>query len=200
MSEQSPDPPGDLPHTARALLAERDALWEAIQAGEHPELAPLDELEEARMFAALQPALPGKRTTRWPGLTWAAAGLAAAALAAVLLWPRAESLPAYTLTVSGGDQVVRSPGTSDRYSPGSRLELVLQPAEPVEREVEVRIEAHDSAGHVVPLAWPVQRGRAGALRVVTVLGNELTPGVWELHITLGSGAHVLRHTLHVEGP
>lgn len=190
------DPPRTLAQVARDQARESEARWAEAEAGQHPELRPLDELEQARLFAALRPALPAprRRWTRWAG----GGAVAAAAVLAVVLWPRAAALPAYTLTMMSGDQVVRSAGTSDRYSPGSRVELVLQPAEPVTKEVAVTLHAEGAAGQVVPLPWPVERGRAGALRISTVLKDELAAGHWSLVVTIGD--QTLRQPITVEGP
>ena len=202
MSEHE-EPPVTLAAVAKARARQRDALWEEVSTGAHPELRPLDDLEQARLAKALVATLPAqRRPRRW--VAWAAPALAAAAASVLLVvGPQPDPLPSYTLSVWSGDQAVRSAepaAPTHRYSQGSRVELVLQPAAPVESEVEVTLEARGPKGEVVPLDWPVQRGKKGALRIVTFLGPELYPGEWVVVIELGRGAQRLQQVIHVEGP
>ncbi|MCK6550823.1 hypothetical protein L6R52_33605 [Myxococcota bacterium] len=200
MSERTSQTPegGSLAEIAKAQLRERDQWWEAARADPQHELRPLDELEQARLIAAVVPAIrPARRWTTWARPVLAAA---AAALLAVALWPRGDTLPTYTLEARSGDRALRSeaPESSARYSVGSRIELVLRPDAPVREEFAVTVEARDVTGKVVPLSWPIERGRDGAIRITATLGNELSPGDWVLHVDLDGGAQHLRHPIRVE--
>jgi hypothetical protein len=197
-SQKPEDPTAGLAELAKAQLRERDAWWEAAQTDEHHDLRPLDELEQARLIAAVLPMIRPAR--RWT--TWAAPALAvaAAAMLAIALWPRGNVLPAYSLEARSGDQVLRSEGqaSSARFSRGSRIELVLRPEAPIREEITVTVDARAATGKVVPLSWPIERGRDGAIRITTTLGDELSPGDWVLHVELGGGAQQLRYSIRVE--
>lgn len=201
-------PPHPLRDLARAQERQRDEDWRAAQDGSLPELRPIDAEEEARMMAALfpqaalapAPVVPIARRRSWrlPALALAAC------LAGFGVWlglaSRGPALPAYTLTVLSGDQRLRSPGTSARYTRGSRVELVLQPAQPVEHPVDLTLTARDRGGRTARLAWPIERGRGGALRISTVLDDQLAPGPWTIELDLGDGAQRLQLDIVVEDP
>ncbi|MEJ7732505.1 MAG: hypothetical protein WKG00_25280 [Polyangiaceae bacterium] len=117
------------------------------------------------------PAGPVARQRKRGG--WAAGALAAIALAAgVALFLRtpAAGLPAYELTVAGGDKTMRAAGgdsDSDevlRLAPGSSLDVVARPSRTVTGSVEARAFALQG-DRLHPLVTPLRRSGDGAFRL-----------------------------------
>jgi hypothetical protein len=113
---------------------------------------------------------------------WAAGALAAIALAAgVALFLRtpAAGLPAYELSVAGGDKTMRAAGgDSDevlRLAPGSSLDVVARPSRTVTGNVEARAFALQG-DRLHPLVTPLQRSGDGAFRLQGTRAS-LFPGV-----------------------
>jgi hypothetical protein len=115
------------------------------------------------------PAGPVARQRKRGG--WAAGALAAIALAAgVALFLRAPpaGVPAYELTVAGGDKTMRATsGDSDevlRLAPGSSLDVVARPSRTVTGAVEARAFVLQG-DRLHPLLTPLQRSADGAFRL-----------------------------------
>lgn len=115
------------------------------------------------------------RPKRWGGLTAAAAGLlAAAAIVTFLLRPAGDAgLPGYAMTVTGGEQTMRSPGTAERLvlGPGSSARLVLRPDVPVEGRVGA-VTFLEAGGRILPIELEAVTSDEGAVRI-EVPGREM---------------------------
>lgn len=169
---------------------------------------PPDDLTFARMerrfveLATRPVSAPAKATAsprRSSVLRWAmAAGplLAAAVIILVVLPPseRTRDLPAYAISVRGGEALGHSiaPKASAsptlRLMPGSRLELVLTPATRVGTKPAIRAFLVAADG-VRP--WPIEPriSEQGAIQIagtVESLGlGDVPPGEWEIRLALG---------------
>lgn len=163
-----------------------------------------DEFQE-RVVAALraQPgggaeapdrAAPGRTPAETPPrrlwLATAALVMLAAALSLVFL-PSGPPppLPAYQVALEGGVHTQRSideiPADARRYAPGSRWELLLRPASPVEGDVAVAcFLARD--GDPRPWDPPVEISPAGSVRIAGRIGEEIeiAPGAWTVWIAV----------------
>lgn len=140
-----------------------------------------------------------------PTRTWAWVGaLAAAAALALFLSRGGESgnggaLPAYGLTVIGGEKPTRADPTTPEeqplvLGPGSRLELVARPATPARGTVHASTYMQRAGGPPVAWAPPIAVSEGGAARIVGTK-EQLFPtqqdGEWELVIVLGREALAL---------
>lgn len=139
----------------------------------------------AASVAVAPPAPEGKvlpfrrRVALWSG----GLGLAAAAvLVAVLVLPgRSGPLPAYSAEVQGGDLSDRGTAGAEApgiptFSPGSRFELLLRPAEAVQGNIAVRcllVAAGGGPPRPFPACDDAKRSGDGSLRVVGTVGSEV---------------------------
>lgn len=168
-----------LPADARGRIAEK--LLEGMKA--RPRRDPAS--------APAVVALPARR--RWAWVLAAAAALGAASWLTVV--PRGEegALPAYAMTVSGGEPGVRSlaPATQPlRLGAGSRLEIHLRPATTARGGIAVRaFLVRDGAAR----AWdvPTTVADSGAARIQgsrEALFAGVPAGPWEIVIAVGRAA------------
>lgn len=217
--------------TARdAVPHEDDPFWDQVAAGEldADELAVLRALaeedgEHARVAAfepidvARREAIAGKLVAnvrlaqRRRRIAWSMGGLAAAAaIALVLWWPRAEALPTYAMVVSSGAATSRAlpsertsegPNEAPREGPAevevartfaarTRFELVLTPAREVDDDVVFSTFA-EVEGRLVPWSVELQRSVSGAARVVGVAGEVLPRGVSAVVVAIDREARSL---------
>jgi hypothetical protein len=145
-----------------------------------------------RVMAESQPTTPSNgvpffRRRAVAGLVALAAGLL------LLVWLSADApLPAYEMTVRSGDKIVRGAHPQEgvaRYTPGSRVLLILRPGEPVQG---VRATLYlRQAGRSTRVEAPVQISQAGAVRIDLVAGETLPmrPGDGELIVLIHPEGH-----------
>ena len=122
-------------------------------------------------------------------VAWGAGLAAAAALAGVLVTRPGPPLPAYTAELAGGVRPERGAAGAPPaiYTPGSRFELVLQPATAISGEVEVRCVIA-RRGAIATQDWPpcagAERAEGGSLRVAGTVGRDIPyqPGEWTLWV------------------
>jgi hypothetical protein len=113
-----------------AARAERRALEDAAL-DDDPVYGELDAREQAALTRGVLERVTRAQPRRLrPLVSYTLAGLAAAAAALLVMWPRAESLPAYTLVPPAGDALVRDEGAerATTYAVGRELELLFRPA------------------------------------------------------------------------
>ena len=152
-------------------IAERRALY-----------APVDELVVARIARDAVQAVRPSAEPRGRRAVLLLGGLAAAAAVLLILWPRAETLPGYSIEVSAGAAQHRGdehPRAS--FRPGDRLEIVLRPETEVNGEVAV-VAFHQ--GEV----WdqPFEVSPSGAVRLVGVAEDFFDrPGAHEITFVVG---------------
>lgn len=149
-----------------------------------------------RDIGDLRPATPPRRRG---ALRWAAAGLAAAALLAIALWPHGQPpLPGYAARLTGGVETMRSPGEpadpvatdgeATVFAAGNAFELVLTPAEPVTGRLTVATFVLSADGVPRPLALSAEISEHGAVRLAGRVGSggvDLPPGPSELLVVVG---------------
>lgn len=178
---------------AKKQAEDAEAWQNEEHRGDRSELRPIDDLERARMTAALfgEPK-KARSLPRW--LPIAAIFLLIAFPAALLLIRGANdggALPRYQLTVASGAAMVRSStAADDRYSTGSRFELVFQPDTRTEEVPEIsvaRIDPADPGATPHPLQVPIEKSEGGAFRIRGELGRDFSfpPGPQILRITVG---------------
>jgi len=122
-------------------------------------------------------------------VAWGAGLAAAAALAGVLVTRPGPPLPAYAAELAGGVRPERGAAGAPPaiYTPGSRFELVLQPATAISGEVEVRCVIA-RRGAIATQDWPpcaaAERAEGGSLRVAGTVGRDIPyqPGEWTLWV------------------
>lgn len=199
----------------------REAAESAAAKARHEAFSPLGPDFRARVVTAIQQqregegeteeAAPPPRIVRDVGdrrppapprrrgvLRWAAAGLAAAALLAIALWPHGQPpLPAYAARLAGGVETMRAPdgpvdpvasaGEPTRFAPGNAFELVLTPAEPVTGRLTVATFVLPPGGVPRPLAVPAELSEHGAVRLAGRVGSgvDLPAGASELLVAVG---------------
>jgi hypothetical protein len=142
-----------------------------------------------------RPAAPPRRRG---ALRWAAAGLAAAALLAIALWPHGQPpLPGYAARLTGGVETMRAPGEPEDpvatdgeptvFAPGNAFELVLTPAEPVTGRLTVATFVTPAGGVPRPLTLPAELSEHGAVRLAGRVGSDvdLPAGASELLVAVG---------------
>lgn len=165
------------------------AQWQEDEARGFPEppaaLAPLTELEQARIVKSLPPARSWSRSVYPVALVAAAAGVA---LVALPPFGSTDTLPAYQARLQGGAQEVRSapaPTTgTPRFRAGDRLEVVLQPGSA--HDIDVKAVVRLDGPH--PAEWT---GRTEidettkALRLVGRVSEKWSPGTWTLTVWVG---------------
>lgn len=225
-------PPRGLPREGAAndahdvLPHEDDPFWDHVVAGEldADERAVLralaDEDGEQARVAAFEPidvarreAIAGKLVAnvrlaaRRRRIAWSMGGLAAAAaVALVLWWPRAEALPSYAMVVSSGAATSRalpsagpSEGPSEApvevdaartFAARTRFELVLTPAREVDDDVVFSTFA-EVEGRLVPWSVELQRSVSGAARIVGDAGDVLPRGVSAVVVVIDREARSL---------
>jgi hypothetical protein len=150
-----------------------DAIEARLAAGHATEdqevFAPIPERARAAMAdRALEALAPPRRPQRIARRMFVAAALPLAAAAAWLLWP-APSLPVYELALAAGDDTAR--GAAGNVPPaegvvtvssGSRIDLVLRPARPVDGTV--RAQLYLAGDPPIALELPAEVSASGAVR------------------------------------
>ena len=129
------------------------------------------------------PRPPVRRSRRLLGPAFV---LALAAAAAWLLWPRGL-LPAYTLALEGGDATARggpAPDAAGRVvlASGSRIEIVLRPATPVEGPVQAHL--YMDGDPPAPLEAAVEVAPSGAVRWSGTAGQLVGPRTGDVDVLL----------------
>ena len=134
--------------------------------------------------------VPTRLPRRRPG---PAVGGVACALAAASFWfvhmPQADEVPPYRLLAPTADAVLRGPVelASGRYGLERKLWLVLRPARPTHRALQVRVYAEHPVGLVLQPA-AVERDQAGALRLGLRPNQDALARAgetWQLRVLLG---------------
>ncbi len=131
------------------------------------------------------------------GGSWRGRGIAAAALAASLIFfflPGADVTPLadYDLVLAPGLQTERSAPTAPVdepvFVPGMEMELVLRPSTRLEGEIETRLFVESENGDLQPFVAPrIERAESGAFRIGATVGVDLdlAPGRYTLHVLVG---------------
>ncbi|HEY2295484.1 MAG TPA: hypothetical protein VGM86_32675 [Thermoanaerobaculia bacterium] len=193
---------------AGTLTAEEDAELRAL-AAKSPEaretyeaFRPLGADFQARMIDRIaaelaKPAAPEERRSRILPFRpfWRAGWLTAAAAAAavlLLLLRSPASLPPLPMYMAdqpaGGVQAFRGGISSQSFTPGSTLSLVVRPQHPVTGKVAARAFLARGAEW---LSWePEIEVSQGGIRLQGELPRELQPGGWRLWVVVGRPARL----------
>lgn len=181
---------------ALRALAEADGRPEAAEA-----FAPLGDDFEARMaglFAAAEAPRSNVvplRPSRWKYVAGAVVGLAAAAAALLLVLLRPAptvTLPAYEMSVQGGDQPMRSTEAPAAAVPvlaaDSLLSITLRPAHRSEITPRVQVWVRGPGGARRAVEAPVEVHRSGAVTLEAPLRALVgtTPGEYELVVLVSA--------------
>ncbi len=179
---------------AGTLTAEEDAELRAL-AESSPEMReiyeafrPLGTEFQARMVKKIAGELQKDKKSIWTWLlslfrstTFRRVGslTAAAAAAGLFLLAWKPPLPAYFADEpSGGVRTSRGALSSRTFTPGSELELVIHPRDPVTGDVEARAFLARGAEWI---SWePRIEIKKGNVRFRGVLSSEMQPGTWRL--------------------
>lgn len=172
-------------------LGRLDAIAEGAEseAGAQPARAAVE--PEAPQTSAGEPEA-GARILRFPARrVWPAVGLGlalAAGLALLALRPDGVTLPAYTVELTGGDQVVRSDPTAaarPAFRRDSTIDLILRPAQAIQARPSASVELRGASGDH-PVALPVEVSPAGVVSYVGPAAPLFAapPGDYSLRITL----------------
>ena len=197
---------------------EPDSIWDQVAEGTldeaalaeaeldlRPAFSPLGDAFQERVTSAALDALasepdagnviPFRRTPLGRSLTFVLPILAAAALVFLVVRPgpiQVSTLPAYTVSITGGEKVVRGADTTTQIAqlvPGSRLGLILTPTTRIDTKVEVK--AWLAQGSTVR-PWPIspQIPPAGGVLIEGTFESlglaEFKPGDWQVIIGIGA--------------
>ncbi|MEO1481325.1 MAG: hypothetical protein AAFU77_04415 [Myxococcota bacterium] len=177
------------PEERRALEARR---------AENPDMfaafAPLDPTFTRALAEQHLPPTRTPFTARLRRWWWSPLLVVAAGAAAVLLvpFPKEATLPSFTLEATGGDAVMRAkPNVAARSleaSAGSRIELRLIPAVPVNGPTAVAVRLYSPAGQWVSWIPKITQQPGGAVIVTARVGQEFPaePGVYRAVVAVGS--------------
>lgn len=184
---------GMLGKLAQKQAEEAEAWQREDHRDDRSELRPIDDLERARMTEALFGVQ--KKTRALPRWLPIAAVFLLVALPASLVMLRGgnegAATPRFQMIVASGAATVRSStAADDRYSKGSRFELVFQPETRAEEAPEIsvaRIDPADPAKAPQTIEVPIERSEGGAFRIKAEIGRELSfpPGPQLLRISVG---------------
>jgi hypothetical protein len=201
MSRSDADADDELRGLKSALRAEREALEDGALDGDAV-YGELDAAErEALTRGVLDRVVPARPRRLWPLPSYAVGGLAAAALALLAFWPRADVLPAYTLVPPASDALVRdeAQARAGTYTLGSELELLFRPA--TSSRVEPDLSCYVGKGETfVRFSPEVERSAEGALvaRMRSGPGGNLPVGAGEhevICLVFRRGSHQPEKTL-----